>query len=42
MVDIYQIQPLHEYPEKYDECTARAKEELNKDERPKIMNRPFF
>lgn len=37
--DIYQIQPLHEYPEKYDECIARAKEELNKDERPKIMNR---
>lgn len=36
--DIYQIKPLHEYPEKYDECTAIARKELDNNERPKIMN----
>ena len=36
--DIYQIKPLHEYPEKYDECTTIARKELDNNERPKIMN----
>lgn len=36
--DIFEIMPLHEYPEKYDECTKVAKKELQEQARPKISN----
>lgn len=36
--DIFEIQPLHEYPYDYHECTQIAKKELNHHERPKTLN----
>lgn len=36
--DMFEILPLHEYPENYDECTQVAKIERNQNLRPKIRN----
>ncbi len=36
--DLFEILPLHDYPFDYNECTRVAKDELNKNARPKIKN----
>ena len=36
--DIFEIKPLHEYPDTYHDCTALAKRELAQNARPKIKN----
>lgn len=36
--DLFEIQPLHEYPYRYKECTELAKKELAQNARPKIKN----
>lgn len=36
--DIFEIEPLHDYPVNYHQCTDVAKEELNSNARPKITN----
>ena len=36
--DIFEIQPLHEYPSDYHECTEVAKLEQKQNVRPKIKN----
>lgn len=36
--ELFEIHPLHEYPSKYDECTKLAKDELETNARPKIIN----
>lgn len=36
--DIFEIQPLHDYPHDYHECTEIAKKELHNHERVKILN----
>lgn len=41
--DLFEIEPLHEYPINYKECTILAKKELQTQARPKIKNIiPFF
>lgn len=36
--DMFEILPLHDYPDSYDECTQVAKNEINKNLCPKIRN----
>lgn len=36
--DIFELVPLHPYPNDYYDCTKRAKQELSQNERPKIKN----
>lgn len=36
--DLFEIKPLHDYPDNYQECTKIAKQELNNNIRPKIKN----
>lgn len=36
--DVFEIVPLHAYPSKYQACTAQAKQELQKNARPKITD----
>ena len=36
--ELFEIHPLHEYPSKYDECTKLAKDELETNARPKMIN----
>lgn len=36
--DLFEIEPLHEYPAVYRECTDQAKKERNEDARPKIKD----
>lgn len=36
--DSFEIKPLHDYPEIYNECTELAKKELENNERPHLLN----
>lgn len=36
--DLFEIKPLHDYPYDYYECTKISKQELNNNQRPKILN----
>lgn len=36
--DLFQIETIHEYPQDYHQCTQQAKEELENNARPKILD----
>lgn len=36
--DLFQIETVHEYPQDYHQCTKQAKEELENNARPKILD----
>lgn len=36
--DLFEIQPLHEYPANYHACTSLAKKEYQQNARPKVAN----
>ena len=36
--DLFEIKPLHDYPDIYHECTKQAKKELHDNARPKVKN----
>lgn len=38
--DLVRIEPVHAYSDDYKECVAQAREELQKDARPELLNCP--
>lgn len=36
--DLFEIETIHEYPQDYHQCTKQAKEELENNARPKILD----